>query len=480
MMFARRAFTSPLRGASSPRPPALRATTSRPGQRPVQVSMCGRAFVFVDHGRPAARIEIPVGAGDIERRAAEILRTSVLKMSGVDLPVLAVKVPDKPGAAVIGFPGSRASSRSSPRRVPKLREDGFILATSTGNLYIAGGGGKGVIYGVVHLLEKYFGCRKFSPSAELFPPGDDLALGCLFETDNPVNAVRIVNGDFALDPDYLDWMRLQLHTDLYGAGYYVHTFQRLIPWQTHFEAHPEYFALMNGKRIIDQPCLSRPEVFDIAAARLREEIAAQPGEADLVGQPERQFLLLPVPRLPQGHRRGGLARGPHPPLRQPDGRPLPRQDHLDPGLSIFAPGAAPDPAGPERRGHALHDRARPQPPHRRRSVERFVRPRHRGLEPDLRQSLSLGLHGQLLAPRLPLPQPPRPPAQHPLLRRPRRPQAFPADEHRPGARIERAEVLPSWPAFSGTRRRTSTPGPTISSRATTAGPESSSAAISTP
>jgi hypothetical protein len=253
------------------------ANASRPGQRPVQVSMCGRAFVFVDHGRPAARIEIPEGAGDTERRAAEILRTSVLKMSGVDLPVLEVKVPDKPGAVVIGFAGVELPPLVASS-VPKLREDGFILATSTGNLYIAGGGGKGVIYGVVHLLEKYFGCRKFSPSAGLFPPGDDLALGCLFDTENPVNAVRIVNGDFALDPDYLDWMRLQLHTDLYGAGYYVHTFQKLIPWQTYFEAHPEYFALMNGKRIIDQPCLSRPEVFDIAAARLSEEIAAQPGK----------------------------------------------------------------------------------------------------------------------------------------------------------------------------------------------------------
>jgi hypothetical protein len=91
-----------------------------------------------------------------------------------------------------------------------------------------------------------------------------------------VNEVRVVNGEFALDADYLDWMRLHDHRDLYGTGYYVHTFQRLVPWQTYFAAHPEYFALMNGKRIIDQPCLSRPEVFDIAVATLREETAAQP------------------------------------------------------------------------------------------------------------------------------------------------------------------------------------------------------------
>jgi len=231
--------------------------------------------VFVDHGRPAAAIEIPEGAGDVDRRAAEILRSSVLKMSGVDLPIRAAGEPGRPGVVAIGFP-QKDLPPVLVSSLPSLRHDGFAIATSTGNLYIAGGGGKGVIYGVVHILEKYFGCRRYSPSAEVFPQRNDLALGCTFEVDNPANEVRIVYGEFALDPDYRDWMRLHVQDDLYGTGYYVHTFQKLVPWQTFFTAHPEYFALMNGKRIIDQPCLSRPEVFDIAVAKLREEMAAQP------------------------------------------------------------------------------------------------------------------------------------------------------------------------------------------------------------
>ena len=247
----------------------------RSGPSPIQMGGCNRTFVFVDHGRPAARIEIPEGAGEVERRAAEILRTSILKMSGADLPVRTAPEPGKPGVAAIGFPQNGLPPVLSSS-VPSLRHDGFAVATSTGNLYIASGGGKGLIYGVVHVLEKYFGCRRYSPSAEVFPRQNDLALGCVFEVDNPVNEVRIVYGEFTLDPDYRDWMRLHVLDDLYGAGYYVHTFQKLVPWQTYFASHPEYFALMNGKRIIDQPCLSRPEVFDIVVARLREEMAAQP------------------------------------------------------------------------------------------------------------------------------------------------------------------------------------------------------------
>jgi hypothetical protein len=254
---------------------AVSCATVPKGQRPVQLSPCSRAFVFVDHGRPAATIVVPADAGETERRAADILRTSVLKMSGVDLPIRSAAAPGRPNVAAIGFP-IRDLPPAITSALPALHPDGFVAATAAGNLYITGGAGKGAIYGVVHLLEKYFGCRRFSPTAELFPPRADLALGCLFEAVNPANDVRVVNGEFALDADWRDWMRLDDIRELYGDGYYVHTFQRLVPWQTWFDAHPEYFALMNGKRIIDQPCLTRPEVFDIAVARLREEMAAQP------------------------------------------------------------------------------------------------------------------------------------------------------------------------------------------------------------
>ncbi len=77
-------------------------------------------------------------------------------------------------------------------------------------------------------------------------------------------------------PDYRDWQRLDTVEEVFGRGYYVHTFNRLVPWETYFAEHPEYFAWMNGKRVKDQLCPSRPEVLDIAVARLEAEMAAQP------------------------------------------------------------------------------------------------------------------------------------------------------------------------------------------------------------
>jgi len=276
---------------------AMAAFMSPASSAQVQAGPCSRTFVFVDKGLPAAMIEIPSAAGEVERRAAEILQSSVRKMSGVVLPIREVDAPSAGTAASSAGAGSPGRSSAAPAAlsfvaalgfsasalpaeiasaVSTLRPDGFLVATSARNLYVASGGGRGTVYGVVHLLEKYFNCRKYSPTVEVFPPRKDIALGCIFDADNPANDVRIVHGEFSLDPDYRDWMRLHVQDDLYGQGYYVHTFQKLMPGQAYFAEHPEYFALINGQRVIDQPCLSRPEVFDLVVSKLRAEMAAQP------------------------------------------------------------------------------------------------------------------------------------------------------------------------------------------------------------
>jgi hypothetical protein len=256
--------------------------------------------VLVNNGAPACTIVVPSPASAIDRRAAEILQSSVRKMTGAVLPIAEMRGPrpltgetpvplDRPingvsrgtgvppvGTSIrIGFP-REALPTSLASAAKGLRDDGFLVATSGRDLYIVSGGHKGAIYGVVHLLEKHFGCRTFSPTVEVFPGRDTLRLGAVLETDNPVNEFRVINGEFGRDPDHQDWLRLDLTDEMFGKRYYVHTFNRLVPWETYFEAHPESFALMNGKRIKDQLCLTRPEVLTMALARLRAEMAAQP------------------------------------------------------------------------------------------------------------------------------------------------------------------------------------------------------------
>jgi hypothetical protein len=238
-------------------------------------SAAATRVMLVDRGKPVAAIVVPSPPSAVDRRAAEILQSSVQKMSGAVVPIVEGRRPARGAVVVIGgrHAGLPAAVAAAAR---SLGDDGFVVATSGRTLHVVSGGDKGAIYGVVHLLEKYFGCRVYSPTASVFPRRDTVALGAALDAENPVNTLRVVNGDFSRDADYRDWRRLDLHDEAFGRGYYVHTFNRLVPWETYFDSHPEYFAWMNGKRIKDQLCLTNPDVLRLAIATLESEMAAQP------------------------------------------------------------------------------------------------------------------------------------------------------------------------------------------------------------
>jgi hypothetical protein len=51
---------------------------------------------------------------------------------------------------------------------------------------------------------------------------------------------------------------------------------RLVPPETYFETHPEYYALMAGQRTTTQLCLTNPDVYNITVESLKKLMAEQP------------------------------------------------------------------------------------------------------------------------------------------------------------------------------------------------------------
>lgn len=64
---------------------------------------------------------------------------------------------------------------------------------------------------------------------------------------------------------------------MFARRFYVHALQKLVPWQDYFEKPPEYFAWINGRRVIDQLCPSKPVLPQLIIKKLEQEIKAQPG-----------------------------------------------------------------------------------------------------------------------------------------------------------------------------------------------------------
>ncbi|MGQ9802028.1 MAG: DUF4838 domain-containing protein [Candidatus Saccharicenans sp.] len=219
---------------------------------------------LVKNKKSSYRIVLQAHPSPEEKRAAEFFNQHLQKISGLTLPVISTDKPEGKYLVII----QKSSELPQP--------DDFRVFTHGQHLYILGGQGKGCVYGVAEILERYFGIRYYSPDYVVIPQESTLILPVLNFSGHSPNIYRNVNGQFSQDPDYRDFHRLHTVEDMFARGYYVHTFQKLIPWQEYFREQPEYFAWLNDKRVIDQLCPSNPEVKELIIRKLEQEMKAQP------------------------------------------------------------------------------------------------------------------------------------------------------------------------------------------------------------
>ena len=169
----------------------------------------------------------------------------------------------------------------------EIGEDGFSIR-SAGKDMIITGGKRGIIYGVYELLEK-LGCRFFTALCEKIPIKASLLMPVINETHIPVLEYREHN--YA---DAVKYTRFAVKCRLNGAhhkirekhgghmsyAWYVHTFQHMVPPEKYATEHPEYYALVNGKRPSlkqrFQLCLSNPEVLKISIDSARDALIKNP------------------------------------------------------------------------------------------------------------------------------------------------------------------------------------------------------------
>ncbi len=218
-------------------------------------------LTLVKDGKSNYSIWVSEKATKNEQTAALMLQSYIQQITGCTLPVSDQKTDH---CIII----STEDKVKNP--------DGFTINTNNTGLIIKGGNRKGCIYGVVYLLEHYLGCHYYSKDYKVIPHNKNLTLPYIDFADEPLNDCRIINISDQVDQEFIDWNRLNTIEEYYAQGYYVHTFNRLVPWQEYYKSHPEYFAFMNGKRIIDQLCLSNPDVLKLVIDKLQNEMSKQP------------------------------------------------------------------------------------------------------------------------------------------------------------------------------------------------------------
>lgn len=234
--------------------------------------------MIVKNGKPKSRIIVSGSPEDMQ--AARLLQSFVQKKSGANLTIFAAdnRFTHRKGDILIGNTQPLDAALSEKKKM--LSEDGFLLSTEDGNVRIVSGGDKGSIYGVVTLLENYFGIDYWGENEYSFEPDETLTVPLVSVAENP--AFRYRQSQFygmRNDSVYKYWNRLEEPNEMFAGGYWVHTFDRLLPSDRYGESHPEYYSYYGGKRHpgkASQWCLTNPDVLEIVAQRVDSIFKANP------------------------------------------------------------------------------------------------------------------------------------------------------------------------------------------------------------
>jgi hypothetical protein len=248
-------------------------------------------FTLSGKDKKPCTIVIASNAPPSERYAAEELQRYLERITTVKLPIVDDSVRPTSREILLGDNG-HLRKLGLKIDTSKFGPEDFALRSARNKLIIAGGRPRGTLYGVYTLLEENLGVRWFTPELEVVPQTNRIVLPSFEQTHVPPLEYReIFWTEMMRDADFA--ARHRLNGEHYGLSEkhggravvyfpFVHSLENLVPPDL-FNEHPEYFPLINGKRVNGyvQRCLSNPDVLKLALAAVRKWLQEHP-EATII------------------------------------------------------------------------------------------------------------------------------------------------------------------------------------------------------
>ncbi len=158
-----------------------------------------------------------------------------------------------------------------------MKNEEWVIRSFGGDL-VLNGRGRGLTLAVCNFFDDDCGIRFWSEYEEHVPAGD-LRLGALDRRGRPAFAKRTVyTTPISRDGKFCAYTGLNSCGSQYGpvprhgSGGGCHTFARYLPEKL-FKDHPDWFMMeKSGRRTLQQPCLTHPEVRARFKSQLREFI----------------------------------------------------------------------------------------------------------------------------------------------------------------------------------------------------------------
>ena len=161
-------------------------------------------------------------------------------------------------------------------------------------IHISGGATRGVLYAVYQFLEELVGIRFLTTDHTYIPIVAELTIPCGSYSYKPPFSFRwSYYRENSNDPEFAAKRKVNTVTDAEKLGGKTrqqlinHSFHVLVPYGTYGESHPEYYALVDGKRDTNthgggpQLCVTNPEVIEVASETAIQRLADNPDVANI-------------------------------------------------------------------------------------------------------------------------------------------------------------------------------------------------------
>ena len=170
-----------------------------------------------------------------------------------------------------------------------LGDEDIQISVESGQIQIIGGRPRGVLYAVYQFLEALVGIRFLTAEHTYIPDASALQIPCGSYTYSPPFSFRwSYYRENSEVPEFATKRKVNTVTDAENLGGKTqqqlinHSFHALVPYGTHGESHPEYYALVDGKRDTNthgggpQLCVTNPEVIEVAAEAAIRQLEERP------------------------------------------------------------------------------------------------------------------------------------------------------------------------------------------------------------
>ena len=230
------------------------------------------------------RIVVPKAADEKNRFAADELASYLFKIGGAALPVVTDDVSPIDTELCVGPVG-----REGLPCTADLKNDGFIMKSVGSRIFLVGHNTRSNLYAAYSFLEDILGCRFFTQSVEHIPLRETLVLSDFDRVKQSPFEYRETSwygmtlpgfdpkrGFNGAHPHSLD--QGAGLTDVFRYLSFGHSMYDYVSPAEYYDTHPEYFSMIDGKRIREhaQLCLTNPEVQAITIRKMKENIKNHP------------------------------------------------------------------------------------------------------------------------------------------------------------------------------------------------------------